>query len=344
MLKILATALVFAFPIGFAHGDCVGPPGDCDDDGVADAVDDCPQTPNPSQADTDGDGIGDACFVSAILGGRAAANGGFYDAVVAAGKTVKLVAQKHLSPVIDGDVCAPGVRLACGQLTGAAVGLATKGTAVAFGSPRQCAIGDFPYAGVVATGGGKAINTGPPVQVGTVDTTGTHPAVAECAATLAAMRTAAATLAALPPVRSYGNISVAPGDVFTIDAHGGGVVTVGSILLLGTTLNADEPAGGRLTIDGDGDAQVVVNVTGVLSIGDTASLDNASGHTGMTVVNVVGKGPTITIERHGGTDAAILAPDRTVRMNGDIFGDLPTHAGAVSGKRVVLTAETNVPP
>ncbi len=36
-------------------------PVDTDGDGVADAVDNCPQIPNPDQADLDGDGVGDAC-------------------------------------------------------------------------------------------------------------------------------------------------------------------------------------------------------------------------------------------------------------------------------------------
>lgn len=34
---------------------------DMDDDGVPDQLDNCPETPNPSQADADGDGLGDAC-------------------------------------------------------------------------------------------------------------------------------------------------------------------------------------------------------------------------------------------------------------------------------------------
>ena len=34
---------------------------DTDGDGVADALDNCPQDPNPGQTDTDGDGVGDAC-------------------------------------------------------------------------------------------------------------------------------------------------------------------------------------------------------------------------------------------------------------------------------------------
>lgn len=37
------------------------PAADSDGDGVADAVDNCPQDPNPGQADLDGDGEGDAC-------------------------------------------------------------------------------------------------------------------------------------------------------------------------------------------------------------------------------------------------------------------------------------------
>ena len=34
---------------------------DADGDGVADAVDNCPATPNPDQLDADADGTGDAC-------------------------------------------------------------------------------------------------------------------------------------------------------------------------------------------------------------------------------------------------------------------------------------------
>ena len=37
------------------------PPGDSDGDGVADLLDNCPNEPNPDQADADDDGTGDAC-------------------------------------------------------------------------------------------------------------------------------------------------------------------------------------------------------------------------------------------------------------------------------------------
>ncbi len=38
-----------------------GQPGDFDGDGIPDGTDNCPTVPNPDQADTDGDGIGDCC-------------------------------------------------------------------------------------------------------------------------------------------------------------------------------------------------------------------------------------------------------------------------------------------
>ncbi|MGD9348613.1 MAG: thrombospondin type 3 repeat-containing protein, partial [Desulfobacterales bacterium] len=40
---------------------CVPVPEDLDNDGIYDIEDNCPYTPNPSQEDSDEDGIGDAC-------------------------------------------------------------------------------------------------------------------------------------------------------------------------------------------------------------------------------------------------------------------------------------------
>ncbi len=42
------------------------PPGDSDDDGVPNDMDNCPNTPNPDQHDGNGDGIGDACEACGI--------------------------------------------------------------------------------------------------------------------------------------------------------------------------------------------------------------------------------------------------------------------------------------
>ena len=48
-------------PVTIARAFCVGPPGDCDGDGVADGTDNCPGVANADQADGDGDGVGDVC-------------------------------------------------------------------------------------------------------------------------------------------------------------------------------------------------------------------------------------------------------------------------------------------
>jgi len=48
-------------PITIVREFCLGPPGDCDGDGTADATDNCPGIANADQADGDGDGVGDAC-------------------------------------------------------------------------------------------------------------------------------------------------------------------------------------------------------------------------------------------------------------------------------------------
>jgi chitodextrinase/N-acetylmuramoyl-L-alanine amidase len=44
--------------------------GDTDSDGIADCLDNCPAVPNPNQADSNGNGIGDACETHAIVAWR----------------------------------------------------------------------------------------------------------------------------------------------------------------------------------------------------------------------------------------------------------------------------------
>ncbi len=64
----LAQAPVVDAPRGDAHRDGMidgmvidAPPSDVDGDGIPNASDNCPTTPNPTQANEDGDALGDAC-------------------------------------------------------------------------------------------------------------------------------------------------------------------------------------------------------------------------------------------------------------------------------------------
>lgn len=49
--------------------DAAKPPGDADADGVADDLDNCPDTPNADQADADADHLGDACDPNPAVAG-----------------------------------------------------------------------------------------------------------------------------------------------------------------------------------------------------------------------------------------------------------------------------------
>jgi hypothetical protein len=59
-----------------AYEACGGEDGD--GDGIGDGCDDCPDEPNPDQADSDGDGLGDACDAAtcATIPGAAAGSSG----------------------------------------------------------------------------------------------------------------------------------------------------------------------------------------------------------------------------------------------------------------------------
>jgi hypothetical protein len=63
-------------------GSCAFVCPDADGDGICDDADDCPFVPNPSQRDSDGDGVGDACDPLCVTFQRGA-GGGVHDASVA---------------------------------------------------------------------------------------------------------------------------------------------------------------------------------------------------------------------------------------------------------------------
>ncbi len=328
-----ALLLVLTLRTRATTATCFGPPGDCDGDGVPDAVDDCPGVEDPDQADADGDGIGDSCFVQTMLGGSAVTNG-YYDFLVTAEKTVTFKDKQDFSPTVFGDVCAPKIHSDCGFAT-TMVGSAPKGTAIAFSTGRGCLSPG--YVNVIITGGGRATHADVP-GYDSIDTTGTHPRVADCRATVAAAHAASARLAGLTPVHSYGNVTVGPGQQVTLDAHGGHIVDVQSITLLAGTLASFY--GGTLVFDNDPGTDIVVNVHGQLSIGQNAEIAFTFG--GLHVLNALGRTPTVTTAKFAYLEPAILAPSRTVRLTGDYFGDDFTLIPAVWARTVYMSGMIDV--
>ena len=60
------SSVALEIPVVEANGAGGGGPTDTDGDGVTDQQDNCPDVPNPDQADADGDGLGDACDPAAV--------------------------------------------------------------------------------------------------------------------------------------------------------------------------------------------------------------------------------------------------------------------------------------
>ncbi|MDX6558656.1 MAG: hypothetical protein QOF72_1705 [Blastocatellia bacterium] len=76
-LKVLKSSANNTTVASFFTSFELTPPADTDADGIPDAIDNCPNTPNPDQADSDGDGIGDACDFPLAVNKDQCKNGGW---------------------------------------------------------------------------------------------------------------------------------------------------------------------------------------------------------------------------------------------------------------------------
>src|SRR5437867_2324189 len=261
-------------PITIARDLCVGPPGDCDGDGAADAtdncpgvanadqadgdvcdpctdtdgdgfgnpgfpantcpVDNCPFTRNPDQRDSDGDGIGDACFICATLGDLP-----LYGAVVQQTLSAKLGSSIYgnlsFGTYFYGSACVGraalrGVHFFEYDTPGDLVAMTATGTAVRFGSTNAYTYTPNEIEGDVVTAGGavKGISAIYDLR-GVIDTTGTHPALAGCARAMADARRASAVFASRPPTQVLGDVHVGPGQSFEISGGQNDVIQVNSL-------------------------------------------------------------------------------------------------------------------
>ena len=79
---------------------------DSDGDGIADAVDNCPNTANPNQSDVDGDGIGDVCDVCQAVSGISGFN--YTDCKCASGSYPITELRGGLTVIIGCQTCPAG--------------------------------------------------------------------------------------------------------------------------------------------------------------------------------------------------------------------------------------------
>jgi hypothetical protein len=179
-----------------------------------------------------------------------------------------------------------------------------------------------------------------------IDTSGTHPAVAACTQAITDARTASAVLAALPPTRQLGNIQVKLDGYYHIDAAPNEVIQIDRLDVQGAHLPRVYGGGAAKYCDNVervadldiGGGPAVINI-GQLSIGNCAYLNMS----GSFLFNVPGKGKAINIGVEA-TSPDILAPDRTVNMNGssDDGGSYPGRiwAGTVVSQGYLVAGYT----
>jgi hypothetical protein len=271
-------------------------------------------TAAPGSAGLVCDALGDAAAFSALATGRLRTAGG----------------NSRLVGTFDA-VCAGSARLQTFDLrpfhTSAAelVLTAADGTAVRFlAPPASYRGGDDAVEGNIRTGGGAVV--GPVDLTGDADTSGTHPLVGRCAQAMSDARSASATLAALAPTRVLGKVRVSSDDTFELDARGGAVIEMESLVLEGVRGQCpgfpnscdcfDSVA--ALEIRRNPGDQVVIN-TGALSVGRCALIQlGGSGHSIDTIINVPGPGRRIQVGFGADLEdgASLLAPERSLIVEG----------------------------
>ena len=335
-------------------GDACDPCTDTDGDGFGDPGfpantcpdDNCPLKYNPDQRDSDNDGVGDACFICGHLGARLPVY-----SVVAQQTFRTTIGQYTFYPYIwgtrfSGTACTERATLHSpwfqdGQLSpGSVIATASAGTAIRFLNGPEYAFPSPEVDGDVATAGG-AVNGISAVDVyvgGIVDTSGRHPAVADCAAAMADARRASAFFAALPPTQVLGNVHVHAGEVFTIHAAENDVIQIDS-------LQVDSGKPTSIVCDGRGEfgdlevagGPAVINVTKSVRF---ANCSYVGYFDSPVILNVPGKGPSIRVGRTV-AGPPILAPDRTLVLNGTV-DDLDTYVPHAWVRKLLMSGLSSV--
>jgi hypothetical protein len=239
----------------------------------------------------------------------------------------------NVPSIVEGSVCG-----ATGKIGGKAGGetdvsadlLFTAGPGAIAAKFKGYKYYGYPYPGAfiggdVATGGGSLVNTAFAEISGVTDTTGAYPEISSCSGALLDAAGASATLAALTPTQTLGDVLVAGGETFTITgADGANVVNVVDVDSINVkSRNYDGyPIGGTLEISLPGPNDVMI-----LNVATSVQVGNAAG-----ILVVDGTAENVIINAHGGKfskikiggyeaaiDAPILAPGSKVITKGDSY-------------------------
>lgn len=331
-------------------GDACDPCTDSDRDGFGDPgfagntcpTDNCPDDPNPDQADGVGDGVGDACRVCTYLGPLERwaltttrdlrMSPGFFGRLYQAGTFV------------SGRACCNRADLASAGIGGNFVAAARTGTAVVWREPPARVDAEENYlGGVQYTGGGRVrAPEDMDVYLFDEDTTGTPPIVGRCNAAMASADDVAKKFASLAPALTLDRVEVRSGEARTIDVPGP-VLQIDTLIMRATPGQSFGYGSPKRACLSDEYAYLeirgasIVNVR-KLQIGSCAYMEPFDSS---ILFNLAGSGPSVRVG-FSALVGNILAPDRTITVEGSDYDDEPTFTAGLWAKRIRASGNTEL--